>query len=96
MNVILPIGSVVKIRNVEKPVIIFGFLQQSAAKPGDVVDYVGVPYPTGNVNITMQLGFQMTDITEVLFEGYRTEAFKPMEILLNLRKAQHETAGKKK
>ncbi len=90
MNLILPIGSVVKIREVNNPVMIFGFLQQSAAKPGLVVDYVGVPYPVGNVNIGMQLGFQMTDITEVLFEGYRTDAFKPMEDLLLIRKTLHD------
>lgn len=94
MNLILPIGSVVKIRDVNNPIMIFGFLQQSAAKPGLVVDYVGVPYPVGNVNIGMQLGFQMTDITEVLFEGYRTDAFKSMEDLLLIRKTLHDAEKK--
>jgi len=89
MNTILPIGSVVKIRGVEKPLMIFGYLQQTAACPGKLVDYVGVPYPGGNVNIAMQLGFQMTDITEVLFEGYTTEEFEPMKVLLAIRKAEH-------
>ena len=89
MNTILPIGSVVKIRGVEKPLMIFGYLQQTAACPGKLVDYVGVPYPVGNVNIAMQLGFQMTDITEVLFEGYTTEEFEPMKVLLAIRKAEH-------
>ena len=90
MNTILPIGSVVKIKNVEKPVMIFGYLQQSSARPDDVVDYVAVPYPAGNVHLAMQMGFQMTDITEVLFEGYKTEEFKPMEALLAIRKLGHE------
>lgn len=96
MNLILPIGSVVKIRNVDNPVMIFGYLQQSAARPEGLVDYVGVPYPLGNVNVSLQLGFQMTDITEVLFEGYRTEAFKPVEVLLTLRRAQHEAVSGQK
>ncbi len=90
MNTILPIGSVVKIKNVEKPVMIFGYLQQSSANPDEVVDYVGVPYPAGNVHMAMQMGFQMTDITEVLFEGYKTEEFRPMEALLAIRKLGHE------
>ena len=90
MNTILPIGSVVKIKNVEKPVMIFGYLQQSSARPDDVVDYVAVPYPAGNVHLAMQMGFQMTDITEVLFEGYKTEEFRPMETLLAIRKLGHE------
>ncbi len=85
MNTILPIGSVVKIRDVDTPVMIFGFLQETSTKPGIVVDYVGVPYPAGNINLVYHLGFQMTDITDVLFEGYRTEAFKPMEALLEVR-----------
>ncbi|MCR4609907.1 MAG: DUF4176 domain-containing protein [Eubacterium sp.] len=85
MNTILPIGSVVKIRDVDTPVMIFGFLQETSTKPGVLVDYVGVPYPAGNINMAYQLGFQMSDITEVLFEGYRTEEFKPMEALLQLR-----------
>lgn len=86
MNTILPIGSVVKIRDVDTPIMIFGFFQETATKPGTVVDYVGVPYPAGNINMAYQLGFQMTDITEVLFEGYRTEGFKPMEALLEVRR----------
>lgn len=89
MNTNLPIGSVVKIRGVEKPVMIFGYLQQTAACPGKLVDYVAVPYPSGNVNIALQLGFQMTDITQVLFEGYTTEDFEPIKILLSIRKAEH-------
>ena len=38
----------------------------------------------------LQLGFQMTDITEVLFEGYKTEEFKPIETLLAIRQHGHK------
>ena len=89
MNVILPIGSVVKLRNSEQLVMIFGYLQKSTAMPDKVVDYVAVPYPAGNVNIFAQYGFQMTDITEVLFEGYRNEQFEKIEELLKLRQLAH-------
>lgn len=90
MNVVLPIGSVVKIRDLERPLMIFGFMQQSALKPGQVMDYVGVPYPTGNIDMGFQFGFQMSDITEVLFEGYMTDEFKPMQTMLELRKYLNE------
>jgi hypothetical protein len=90
MNVILPIGSVVKIRNSEQPVMIIGYLQKSTAMPDKAVDYTAVPYPVGNVNIFTQYGFQMTDIVEVLFEGYRDEKFAPIEQLLKLRQKMHE------
>lgn len=89
MNVILPIGSVVKLRNSEQLVMIFGYLQKSTVMPDKVVDYVAVPYPAGNVNIFAQYGFQMTDITEVLFEGYRNEQFEKIEALLKLRQLAH-------
>lgn len=89
MNVILPIGSVVKLRNTNEAVMIFGYLQKSTAKPEQIVDYVAVPYPAGNINIFAQYGFQMTDITEVLFEGYRNEQFEKIEGLLKLRQIAH-------
>lgn len=90
MNVILPIGSVVKIKDVEKPIMIFGYLQETGTKPGVVCDYVGVLYPQGNINMLYQFGFQIKDITEVLFEGYVTEEFQPMRVLLEMRKAAEE------
>lgn len=77
MNTILPIGSVVKIMGIEKPIMIFGFLQQSGLSQVKQVAYVGVPYPEGNIGPQAQIGFQRGDIEEVLFEGYRTEAFQP-------------------
>ena len=92
MNVILPIGSVVKIRDTKEPIMIFGYLQKSSAQPDKVVDYVAVPYPAGNVNIFAQYGFQMTDITQVLFEGYRDEKFAAIESLLKLRQRMHQEA----
>ena len=94
MNNILPIGSVVKLNGAKTPVMIFGYFQKSAGEKEKIVDYIGVPYPIGSINFMSQVGFQMTDIAEVLFEGYRSEEFKPMEVLLNVRKAQHELINK--
>ena len=85
MNRILPIGSVVMLRNAKKPVMIFGYLQQSSLHPGKIADYIGVPYPEGNLDMTMQYGFMMSDITEVLFEGYRSEDFEPWANLLEIK-----------
>ena len=49
MNTVLPIGSVVKIQGIKKPIMIFGYLQKSGLGNGKVIDYVGVPYPEGNI-----------------------------------------------
>lgn len=89
MNRILPIGSVVMLENATKPIMIFGYLQETLAVENGLFDYVGVPYPEGNVNISTQIGFQTSNITEVLFEGYRTEEFQPIEALLQLADARH-------
>lgn len=91
MNTILPIGSVVRLKKGTKPVMIFGYMQKSALHPDDMADYIGVPYPEGNINIAVQIGFQMTDIQEVLFEGYRNKDFEPWEKLLKLCALRHET-----
>ncbi len=82
MNTILPIGSVVKINGVEKEIMIFGYLQKSGISKVNYVDYIGVPYPEGNIGPQVQIGFQRKDIVEVLFEGYKTDAFKPWAELI--------------
>ena len=53
------------------------------------VDYIGVPYPEGNINASLQIGFQMNDIREVLFEGYRSEEFRPFELMLKLAETRY-------
>lgn len=89
MNTILPIGSVVLLKNATKPIMIFGYMQKSAVVPDQMADYIGVPYPEGNLDIRAQFGFQMTDIAKVLFEGYRDESFKPWEDLLKICAQRH-------
>ena len=95
MNTILPIGSVVILKNAKKPVMIFGYLQKSAFLGEEVVDYIGVPYPEGNISVAVQVGFNMTDIDKVLFEGYRSEEFEPWDELLTLAAARHIELDKK-
>lgn len=58
MNTILPIGSVVKVRNLKKLMMIFGFLQSHGAQPDVCFDYVGVPYPEGNIDLRAHLDFR--------------------------------------
>ncbi len=77
MKNILPIGSVVKLNDLEKPVMIFGYLQKCGVEHVQTVDYIGVPYPEGNIGPYAQIGFQRADIVDVLFEGYLTDEFTP-------------------
>lgn len=82
MDNLLPIGSVVRITGIEKSIMIFGYLQKSGIGQGNVVDYIGVPYPEGNIGPHLQIGFQDDNITEVLFEGYRNDEFAPWKKLI--------------
>lgn len=91
MDNILPIGSVVMINGGTKPVMIYGYLQQSGLAENEMFDYIGVPYPEGNVNAALQFGFQATDIKDVLFEGYRSEEFEPWEKMLKTAVLRHES-----
>lgn len=89
MNKILPIGSVVLLEDTSQPFMIFGYLQESLSTNKELYDYIGVPYPLGNISIESQIGFQMTSIKEVLFEGYKTEDFVPIEDLLKFAEIRH-------
>lgn len=73
---ILPIGTIVKLKNISKLVMVFGIYQKSGVENIKIVDYVGVPYPEGNIGPYAQIGFFADDIEEVVFEGYKCEAFE--------------------
>ncbi len=89
MNRILPIGSVVMLKGGQVPLMVIGYMQQFGQQPDVFADYLGVPYPAGSVSLMSQLGFQMTDIDQVIFEGYRDESFEPYEKLLRVVEARH-------
>lgn len=73
---LLPIGSVVMLKNAKKPLMIFGIKQLASEKPDEEFDYIGVLYPEGNMGSQFQYLFNHEDIVEVLFTGYETEERK--------------------
>ena len=73
---LLPIGSVVMLKNAEKPVMIFGIKQLDSDKPDVEYDYIGVLYPEGNIGNNFQYLFNHQDIEQILFEGYVTDQYK--------------------
>lgn len=88
MNSIVPIGSVVKIKKSQKLIMIFGYLQTHPARPDKIFDYVGVPYPEGNLDLRAHVGFFDEDIEEVVFEGYKGEDFDAIaDLMLQIKKA---------
>lgn len=75
MNVkeLLPIGSVIWLKEAERPLMIFG-IKQSDLDKGDEYDYIGVLYPEGNMGTETQFLFQHEDIERVEFVGYQSPA----------------------
>lgn len=73
---LLPIGSVVMLRDAEKPLMIYGIKQLDSNNPDIEYDYIGVLYPEGNVGANFQYLFNHNDIAEVLFKGYETDEQK--------------------
>lgn len=74
MNVkeLLPIGSVIWLRESEHALMIFG-IKQMNEDTKEEYDYIGVPYPEGNMGTQAQFLFQHKDIERVDFRGFENE-----------------------
>ena len=71
---ILPMGTVVKVKNGEQKAMIIGRAQ--LFKDNDAMgyfDYCAVPYPQGPTGESEFGFFNDEDVAEVIFEGYRSE-----------------------
>lgn len=79
----LPIGSVVVLKNGTKKLMIFGIIQSNMEKPDEEYDYIGVPYPEGNMGEEYQYLFYHKDIKEVYFRGF--EDIERQEFVENLQ-----------
>lgn len=87
---LLPIGSVVKIKDVDPLYMVFGVLQKPPAQEEIVFDYVAVKYPEGYLNPMLNLGFNHEEIEEVVFRGYEDANGLREEYLMLLRLAGEE------
>ena len=68
----LPIGSVVRLRNGIKTIMIYG-RRQVRKEDKKEFDYIACLYPEGNLNANYMYLFNHEDIEEVVFEGYKSE-----------------------
>lgn len=71
-NELLPIGSVVILKNAVKKLMIFG-VGQTEQSENKEYDYIGVMYPEGNMGDGSQFLFNHSDIDEVFFRGFDDE-----------------------
>ncbi len=79
---LLPIGSVVRLKNAERKLMIFGILQKEKAETGRIFDYVAVPYPEGLQGMGLNIGFNHEDIEEIIWRGYEDDDRKAFLLLM--------------
>ncbi len=102
-NELLPIGTVVLLKDAEKKIMIFGFAQEYTDEEGNIVDYdyVGVPYPEGNLDASLQLMFNADQIEEVYSMGFIHADYQDMienineniEKIHEMKKNSSESSG---
>lgn len=70
---ILPLGSVVKLKKAQKPIVVIGYLVKEDGSP-KVWDYLACPYPIGVLDMEKNFVFQKEQIEKIIFKGYIDEA----------------------
>lgn len=67
---LLPIGSIVLLKDGEKRLMISGIMQTDAGDIQKKFDYLGVLYPEGHIGEGFQYLFNHEDINEIVFRGF--------------------------
>ena len=70
---LLPVGSIVLLKDGEKRLMVSGIMQSDAATNDKEYDYLGVLYPEGHIGEDFQYLFNHEDVVEVFFRGYEDE-----------------------
>ena len=70
INDLLPIGSIVLLKDGEKRLMVCGVRQTNENGDGQEYDYLGVLYPEGHIGEQFQYLFNHEDIKEIVFRGY--------------------------
>ncbi|MFR5856879.1 MAG: DUF4176 domain-containing protein [Bacilli bacterium] len=70
----LPIGSIVSIKGINKNIMITGYYALKYQNVVKMFDYEGISYPEG-VLLDNKYVFNHSEITNVLFEGYKDDAY---------------------
>lgn len=95
---VLPIGSVVLLKNSSKKLMVMGFAQVAADNPEKVYDYVGCVFPEGFLGPEQTFLFDSHQIDKIYAVGYQDEeqmAFKTRvdAALMELREKEKAQDG---
>ncbi len=81
---LLPIGSIVLLKDGLKRLMIIGIMQNDAGGTGKNYDYLGELYPEGHIGEGFQYLFNHEDISKIIFRGF--EDAERTEFLIKLTK----------
>lgn len=70
---LLPIGSIVLLKNADKKLMIYGIKQSGKQDDQREYDYLGVLYPEGNISEEYKFLFDHSDIQEICFRGFEDD-----------------------
>lgn len=73
MRKYLPIGTIVKLKNVDKLTMIAGYFPRGEAQNGHVWDYAAFPYPEGMIDNEKIVQLDNEAIERVIVMGYQDE-----------------------
>ena len=89
---LLPIGSVVLLKEGRKKLMIIGIKPVTDEEPEKVYDYIGVLFPEGYLNNEYNFLFNHEDINDIVFWGYNNPERKTfIEYLDKVYKGQDTT-----
>lgn len=80
---LLPLGTVVRLKNATKPLMITGFCISSPEYPDQLMDYNSCFYPEGIVSSDVNFLFNHDQIEEILFVGFKNEDEVKFKLKLN-------------
>ncbi|MCI8574855.1 MAG: DUF4176 domain-containing protein [Bacilli bacterium] len=75
MQELLPIGSVVLLKDGIKKIMIMGYMAMEKKDSNKIYDYCGCIYPEGLLSSEQSLLFYHQQIEQVYFEGYKGEEY---------------------
>ena len=93
-NDLLPIGSVVLLKNAQKKITVIGLMPIKHTEAGkDIIyDYIGVPYPEGYIWQESAMIFNHISIEETIFVGYsNNEREQFVDVIQKLVEKTHDT-----
>lgn len=81
-NKLLPIGSVVLVKDCEKRLMIYG-IKQKNKEDNEVYDYVACGYPEGNISAEYNYVFNHESIEKIEFIGFINSELQEFRAVLN-------------